>query len=146
MEFIHLPANQVEIAASPVLHSHYQQNGIIRIPTPTGKTPITNVSASEASAFAARMGARLPIYEEITEFLDILKRGGKNLAYLSSHIEWLNCSPNWAVEGLKLNCIASIDKASVARGSFMRGSIQDQGYPFVTFRLVRPLNTKELFQ
>lgn len=135
MEFIHLPATQVEISTHPVLRSDYHIKGDTRISTHAGTTPITNVSASEASAFAEGMGARLPKYEEIIEFLDVLKLGDKKFPDLSSYLEWLNCSPEWATESQKMNCIASIDNASMR--FILRGSIQDQRYPFVTFRIVR---------
>jgi len=77
MEFIHLLATQAEIPTYPVLHSDYHQNGNTRISTHTGTTPITNVSAYEASSFTEGTGARLPEYEEIIEFLGVLKRGDK---------------------------------------------------------------------
>jgi hypothetical protein len=136
MEWIYLPVTQIEISTYPVFHSDFHQNGNPGISSHASATPITNVSASEASAFAEEMGARLPEYAEIIELLDVLKRGGENFPYLSTSIEWLNCSPDWNAESQKMNCIASIDTGSMRVG--LKGSIQDGRYPFVTFRIARP--------
>lgn len=136
MEFIQIPASQAEISTYPVLTSDYYQNGSTLDSTKAGATPITDVSASEAYSFAEGRGARLPEYEEIIEFLNMLKRDEKFFQYPSPSIEWLNCSPAWNKENLKMNCIASIDTA--LKRLIFKGSIQNRRYPFVTFRIARP--------
>lgn len=135
MEWIYLPVTQIEISTYPVFRSDFHQNGNPGISSHASTTPITNVSVSEASVFAEGMGARLPEYEEIIELLDVLKRGGENFPYISTSIEWLNCSPDWDIESQKMNCIASIGTASMR--PILRGSVQDRRYPFVTFRIAR---------
>lgn len=104
--------------------------------TKAGATPVTEVSASEASAFAAELGARLPEYDEIAEFFDVVKRGDNPLPRRSSSIEWLNCSPDWARESQKMRCFAAVDTASKRLG--LRGAMEDRRSRFVTFRIVRP--------
>ena len=62
MEFFHLLATQAEIPTYPVLHSDYHQNGNTSISTQTGTTPITNVSANEASDFTE---GQVPAYRSM---------------------------------------------------------------------------------
>lgn len=133
MNFIHLPSNHVEISARPVCLSEYQQNWASGISFASrGKTAAVNISASEAAAFAAQAAARLPKYEEIVEYLSLTRQNDKAIPP-TNEIEWLNCSPEWKTQNM--NCIVSIDNA--AHKLILRGSLPDQRYPFVTFRIVK---------
>lgn len=136
MEFTQLPSSRVAVSNYPVLRSYYSKNRGEGNLTKAGATPVTEVSASEASAFAAELGARLPEYDEIAEFFDVVKRGDNPLPRRSSSIEWLNCSPDWARESQKMRCFAAVDTASKRLG--LRGAMEDRRSRFVTFRIVRP--------
>lgn len=138
-DFIHLPESRVDISLVPVSRSDYYSNGSTAILSRSRSTPITNISASEARAFAARREARLPEVEEFIEFLEILKHGAERVPRLFSPaewFEWLNCCPKWGIASREMNCVALISSASMSLS--LRGSMQDRGYPFVTFRIVRP--------
>ena len=135
MATIYLPTSHVEISTNPVSHSEFHRNGTSRIATEhADATPVTSVSASEASAFARALGGRLPKLNEIEEFLGAMKSRAYGFP-LSAHLEWLDCSPDWATESHRMRCITAVSNASNAH--VLRGSLQDQQYSFVTFRIVR---------
>lgn len=98
-------------------------------------TSITNISAREAKAFARRLGARLPSYDEIRELLEVPRGSPSRFHHPSAPTEWHNCAPEWGPAGTGMNCIASINGDTMALSH--RGSLQDRRYPFVTFRIVK---------
>jgi len=160
MDWLKLPEREVEISVAPVDRASYlrfaQETGR-PVPSRSGSpaSPVTQVSAAEACAFAAWLSQRdnctyrLPTLDDLLALADRARHGaqtGDALADLRESMvtdvrrpmsEWLHCVLNQGDGRAGLRCIANPSWLRNERGTSTRGALSEGHYAFVTFRLVR---------
>jgi len=160
MDWLRLPERQIEIAVAPVSRADYArfaQETRSPIPPRAGAvtSPVTQVSAEEAGAFAAWLSQRdsydyrLPTLDDMLALADHTHNGGsaenKPVDLRQGAVtddrrplsEWLYCVPDHGSGGTGLRCVANPSWLRRDGGASVRGALSEGRYSFVTFRLVR---------
>lgn len=160
MDWLSLPEREVEISLAPVDRASYlrfaQETGR-PVPPRSGSpaSPVTQVSAAEALAFAAWLSQqdnctyRLPSLDDMLALANYGCHGeqtGDALADLLESMvtddrrplsEWLCCVLNQGDGRADLRCVANPSWLRKGRRTSTRGALREGRYAFVTFRLVR---------
>ena len=160
MDWLRIPEREVEISLAPVDRASY-----VRFTQKTGRpvpprssssaSPVTQVSAAEALAFAAWLSQqdnctyRLPTLDDLFALADHARSGwqtggapageGEDMARDDRRplSEWLHCVLSQGDGHADLRCVANPSWLRKSRRTSTRGALREGRYAFVTFRLVR---------
>lgn len=160
MNWLRLPERDVEISLTPVDRASYlrfaQETGCPIAPrSGSSASPVTQVSAAEACAFAAWLSRhdnytyRLPTLDDMLALADHAlsswQTGGAPAGAGEDVVrdqrrplsEWLHCVLSQGDGRADLRCVANPSWLRKGRRTSTRGALREGRYAFVTFRLVR---------